>query len=447
MNEAGIPRRSLRFRFMVAVMLWVAAGIGGIWFSATRLFAVHVEAQFHDELEVHIRELARLTRIDEGGQPRLTRPLSDPRYEVPLSGFYWQVTVPGKQPLRSASMTRGKLDESIAHEEQVLHEVEKGPTGPAITYGMVRPAAGGEDIHYVIATDKSELDRVISGFTRELTLWLTVLASALLATGIAVIGFALRPLDRLGVAVTRLRGGQAVRLEGNYPVEIAPLVEDLNAYIQQTHDMVSRARVQAGNLAHSLRTPLAVVTDEAERLAESGAAPQSADVLLEQARMMGQQIEYQLARARSAAGAHLPGATSTLPDLLLPIVAAMERLHSGKTFDLRNALPGPVTLPADKVDLSELLSILLDNAGKWARETVRIELSQADGRVRILITDDGPGMTEDQIAQAFAIGTRFDPDMPGSGLGLAIAKDLCATLGADLELRNGASGLEADLTI
>lgn len=425
---------SLRLRFLLSILLWVSLGIGAIWYSSVRLFDSHVEQSFHEELEVHLRELARLTQLDARGRPRLTRPLSDPRYEEPLSGFYWQVSVPGRPPLRSASMTRGALDDTIAHSPDVVHTVLGGPTGPAIVYGFTRPAPDGGTLHFVIATDKRHLDRLVRAFTRELSLWLAILALTLLATGIAIISFGLRPLDRLGLAISRLRGGMSPRLEGRYPAEIEPLVSDLNAFIEQNTEIIARARVQAGNLAHSLRTPLAVITDEAERLAESGAAPQAAAVLLDQARRMVQQIEYQLARARSSAGARLPGASSALPELLVPILSAMRRLHRERTFELDADPDDAVVLPVDPVDLSELVSILVDNAGKWAAATVVVAVRRAGGGAVITVTDDGPGMTAAQIAEAFEIGRRFDEAKPGSGLGLAIAREIAGDIGATLEL-------------
>lgn len=443
---ARIQSGSLRLRFLLAVMLWVVLGIGSIWFSATRVFTSHVEQQFHDELNVHVRELARLTELDGNGQPQLIRPLSDPRYEEPLSGYYWQVDATGGKVLRSASMTRGDLDDEIAHSHTIAHRVEQGPTGPVIAYGLARPDGRGGEIHFVIATDQEELDRVVRNFTRELTLALALLGAMLLATGFAIIRYGLKPLNRLGAAVSRLRTGQAVQLEGTYPVEIAPLASDLNDYIRQNTEMIARARVQAANLAHSLRTPLAVVTDEAERLAEGDRAPESARVLLDQARMMEQQIEYQLARARSA-GARVPGSTCVLPDLLVPILSAMKRLHPDVQFILRNQLGGEKVLHADPVDLSELISILLDNAGKWASSAVTVTVDEKDDHVRVTVDDDGPGMSEDQIQRAFEVGTRFDPEKPGSGLGLAIARDVCTALGAELDLRATPAGLRARVVI
>ncbi|WP_338240906.1 sensor histidine kinase [Aurantiacibacter hainanensis] len=447
MSEANAPSSgSLRLRFLLAVTLWVALGIGGIWFTATRVFATHIEDMYHEELEVHVRELARLTRLGADGTPLLDRPLSDPRYEEPLSGFYWQVSVPGRPVLKSGSMLYGGLDDTIAHSPDIAHVVENGPTGPAITYGLLEIASGGEELHIVIATDQSELDDDIAAFTRDLTVWMASLAALLLATGLAIISFGLRPLHRLGEGIARLRAAKADRLEGRYPSEIAPLVGDLNEYIAQNSAIVARSRVQAGNLAHSLRTPLAVIADEAERLSEGDTCASSGRVLLHQTEAMRQQIEYQLARTRSAIGVHVPGSKTMLPELIIPILSAMRRLHPDKEFDFE-PLDAPASVSADPANLSELLSILLDNAGKWARTRVFLSLEiEGDDEFEIEVRDDGPGMTQGQIERAYEIGTRFDESVPGSGLGLAIARNLCADMGIELQLFSGPDGLTARVT-
>ncbi len=440
------PASSFRLRFLLAVSLWVVLGIGAIWISAVEIFRTHVEESYHEELEVHVRELGRLAVFRQDGSITLARPLSDPRYEEPLSGFYWQITSEGHPPLRSASMTRGNLDETIAHSPEILHQLDNGPTGQAITYGFTRRGADGRDIHFVIATDQSELDRLIRKFTRDLTVTLVALGLLLLATGVAIISFGLHPLDRLATAIGRLRRGKVQQLEGDYPAEIAPLISDLNAYIDQNAKMVAKARVQAGNLAHTLRTPLAVITDEAERMAHQPGHEASAKVLLDHTRAIEQQIEYQLARARSSSGQPYAVRRAIVPDIAVPILRAMERLHPDKTFNLEVIDCASTELALDAVDYAELLSILLDNAGKWARQNVTLTFTQTrDGAVITSIQDDGPGIKADNLAAAFEIGSRFDPAMPGSGLGLAIARDLAENLGLDLQLHNRPQGLLATI--
>lgn len=437
--------QSLRLRVLLSILIWVAFGISGVWFSATRLFDQHVEQQYHDELTVHLQELAGLVRIAPDGSAVMTRPLSDPRYLVPLSGFYWQVGVDGGATLRSASLTRGALDEQVAHSSQVLHTVRNGPTGPAITYGFVRVGPQGDEIRYLIATDKRLLDQVIDGFTRELTLWLVLFAFTLFATGLAIVIFGFHPLDRLSKAISALRAGDRATLDGTFPSEIAPLVDDLNAYIAHNSKVVNRGRVEAGNLAHVLRTPLAIIMDEAERLSQRPETVKSAEVLLHQAQLMAQQVQFRMARARTAAGHGAPGAICRLSEVLPPVVSALRRLHPDIAFTVSGMDNGEVILPIDPIDCAELLSNLLDNAGKWAETSVKVTIA-VDGETSVSIADDGPGLSPQQIAGAFGIGTRFDQTKPGSGLGLAIARDIAETYGLSLQLVSGppeARGLTA----
>lgn len=432
---------SLRGRFLLAILLWVALGIGGIWYSSVRLFTMHVEMQYHEELEVHVRELGGLTTLDAGGQPRLTRPLSDPRYAEPLSGFYWQVTRPGFATLKSPSMTRGALNDDIAHSPSILHRVADGPTGHAIVYGFIRETAGGPPIHFVIATDERHLQRIIGAFTRELTVWLAALALALLASGVAIITFGLRPFDRLSGAIERLRKGEAMRVEGRYPDEIQPLVSDLNAYVERTGEIVVRGRVQAGALAHSLRTPLAVITDEAERLLE-GPRPGAAATLLDQSERMQRQIDYHLARVRSGGTKAGVAARCRLDEVLEPLLSAMRRCHPGKRFAAD--VPAGLLVAMDPDDLSEVLNNLLDNAGKWAAGDVRVALDSG----AIAVCDDGPGISAERRQAVFEIGETGADPLGNSGLGLPIARAIARDYGGDVVLDDaGAGGLCARLIL
>ncbi|KAJ8137671.1 hypothetical protein OY671_009116, partial [Metschnikowia pulcherrima] len=193
------------------------------------------------------------------------------------------------------------------------------------------------------------------------------------------------------------------------------------------------ARVQAGNLARASRTPSAVITDEAERSAQDGGTSASAAVSSEQTRSMAQQIEYQLARARSAAGSGAPGAISRSSDVSAPILSAMRRSHPDKRFDLVNHAGPEAAWPVDPVDSSESLSNLIDNAGKSSESRVQSVIGE-DGSVRVM--DDGPGLAVGGIARAFEIGSRFDPGKPGSGSGLAIAHDIATAYGSSSTSEN-----------
>ena len=170
-------------------------------------------------------------------------------------------------------------------------------------------------------------------------------------------------------------------------------------------------------------------------------------MLLDQSRAMEQQIEYQLARARSAGGQLRASRRAIIPDIAKPILKAMERLHPDKHFELGSEGCDGISLPVDGVDYSEVLSILLDNAGKWACHRITLTFAcNHQGTVIARIEDDGPGIPEERLEEAFEVGSRFDLEAPGSGLGLAIAKDLSDAMGLETRLENGADGLIATVT-
>ncbi len=448
MTAPALPARgSLRLRFIVAILVWIVAGLVVIGFSTSALFRRHVEYQFHDELTVHLVELADLTRLDAAGRPVLDRPLSDPRYGMPNSGYYWQVERDGFPPLQSGSVKRGALDTTLAHQPDIVHRLAPGPTGPTMTYGFARSATdGGSELHFLIATDEQILNDVIGAFDAELRRWLGLMALGLLGTGALVILYTLKPLDRLGQAIAAVRNGSARRMEEGWPAEITPLVADLNGLLDTNDAMVARARVEAGNLAHSLRTSLAILTDEAETLAR-GETGDSAATLLEQCRRIGRQLDWHLARARASVR---QGARTPIPDAIAPIAAAMQRLHAGRTIQFAIDGSAPVALAIEPEDFAEILSNLVDNAGKWAGSRVGIDWRISGPHVLLSVTDDGPGIPEPMRAAVFQVGSRLDEQAPGSGLGLAIARDLARRYGGDVSLEgrsDGASGLVARLDI
>lgn len=439
-----MTRGSLRMRFSLAVLAWIIGGLIVVGVGTSALFTRHIESRFHAELQQHLLELAELTIVSPDGSPRLERPLSDPRYAVPDSGFYWQVDRHGFPPLRSPSVTKGGLDTALAHQPDIFHRPANGPTGVAMTYGFTRPIADGSGyLHYLIATDQRHLDDVTKAFEAELIGWLSLLALALLATGGLVILYTLKPLNRLAGTVAAVRSGSARRMGGKWPSEITPLVHDLDGLLQANEEMVSRARLEAGNLAHGLRTSLAILTDEAETLA-NGPAGESAITLLDQCRQIERQLDWHLARARAKAS--FGGQGTEMPDALLPIVAAMRRLHQARTVHFEVTGGPPATLAIDSRDFAEIVSNLADNAGKWATSHVSIGWYTQDGGLCLVFTDDGPGIPAEEIARAFAPGQRLDENIMGNGLGLAIAQDLARLAGGEVRLSarvDGSKGLVA----
>jgi signal transduction histidine kinase len=276
-----------------------------------------------------------------------------------------------------------------------------------------------------------------------------LLAFALTAAAALQVVFGLQPMARLGLELRAIRSGKATLLPQTLPLEVQPVVDDLNSLIDTNAQMIVRARAQAGNLAHALKTPLAVLTDEAYRLENRGQG-ESAHVILQQCQRMQRQIDYQIARARAAASRSVPGVNALVLPAVNTIVNAMKRLHSTKNLQIDVDIDPKCVVLCDPMDLSEMLANLIDNACKWCAKRVIID-ARVDPKAKqavIAIEDDGAGLPSEAREMVFQIGQRLDERVPGSGLGLPIVRDLAQLYGGEIRLKDSTlGGLQAALSL
>ena len=287
----------------------------------------------------------------------------------------------------------------------------------------------------------------MTDFDRSLGFTFAGFAALLLVGGALQLGFVLRPLGRLGGDIGDVRAGRKQRMPEKYPDEIMPLVTDLNGLLEAQEELVARGRTLAGRLAHGMRTPLAVILDEAEQLQAAGHRGPAA-VILREIQRVTRQIDYHLARARSAGAARTTSNRAAVSASVEPVVRAMRRIHRerGIAFELIDA--PDLTVACDPLDLTEIVSNLIDNAGKWAESKCTVRWEREGTTASILIEDDGKGIAPEQWEQAFAVGQRLDDAQPGSGLGLAIARDLARYNGGDVVLgRSALGGLSATIVL
>jgi signal transduction histidine kinase len=262
--------------------------------------------------------------------------------------------------------------------------------------------------------------------------------------------FGLLPLQRIEKGLAAIRSGDATRLEGTLPAEIEPLQSELNALIQSNQDIVDRARTQVGNLAHALKTPLAVITNEARD--DKGPFGQK---VVEQAELMRDQINLYLERARMAARTGVIGRATEVRPVIEPIVRALERINRDREIKIDLQCPPDAKFQGEKQDLEEMAGNLLDNACKWARSRVRLVITLEPGpeprsgrRLVLAVADDGPGLPPEQRAKLGKRGLRLDETKPGSGLGLSIVTDLAGQYRGQLVLGDSdLGGLEARLDL
>lgn len=252
--------------------------------------------------------------------------------------------------------------------------------------------------------------------------------------GIWQVRAGLSSFSRLRQQLSGVRDGSGRRVEGAYPVEVQPLVNDLNSLLEHRERAVQRALAKAGDLAHGLKTPLAVLAQEADR-AEAAGQHEVADSIGLQVEKMRRQIEFHLAHARAAGSGNVPGARCPVLPSIEGLSRTLLRIYAARGLAIQiDVSPGHV-IRGQQEDLEEMLGNLLDNACKWAKSTVKIQSVQEDGAIVITVDDDGSGLPASMREAVLQRGVRADEAAPGSGLGLAIVRDL-------VELYEGAFSLE-----
>jgi len=451
-------RGSLRLRLLLGTLIWIVVTIIIAGWALGGLFRQHVAVQFHAELNTHLDQLAAHLVIDPDGQPSLSVAQSDPRFSKPYSGLYWQIDrvgAPGNSTLgllRSRSQWDGVLKvpaDSPSDGEVHLHRVSglgKSMLGVVervvIIEGPVENSRGR--FRLVVAADEQRMVEPVERFNGMLWLALGLLGAGLGVVVVIQVLIALAPLRRLHSALGAVRSGDSHQLQGNFPLEVQPLVEEFNTVLAQNAEVVERARTQAGNLAHALKTPLSVIANEVDGI--SGEMAQRVSTQVEEAR---RQIDYHLARSRAAASVRVPGARTPVVPVLDGLIRVMQRVHAERNLELV-VLPGSADLifRGEEQDLQEMLGNLLDNACKWAARRVRVEVLRTGAELTIRLDDDGRGIEAAERERVLNRGERADEQVPGSGLGLAIVDDLARLYDGRVELTDSPlGGLRAVLVL
>ena len=443
---------SLRLRLLLGTLLWIVATIGVTGWVLQGMFEQHLSRQFHAELATHLNQLAANLEINAAGQPEVSHVLSDPRLERPYSGLYWQVdrmrsdTMPAKPALlRSRSLWDGELrvpDDWLGDGEHHEHRLN-GPKGESLrmieqSLHLTEQQAENTEqtLRLIVAADEKLLAEPVERFRGLLLMALSLLAGGLILAAIVQVVAGLRPLNRLRDELTRLRDGEQALLGGSHPAEIQPLVDELNTVLERNAEFVERARSQAGNLAHAVKTPLAV-------MANAAAAERSelAELVTNQVSVARQHIDHHLARARIAASAQVHGQHCLLRPAIEGLLRVMQRVHAERALTLHLDDDREILVfRGEAQDLQEMLGNLLDNACKWAGSRVEVSASRQAGELCIDIDDDGPGIDIEARPLLLQRGQRGDEQVPGSGLGLAIVDDLASLYGGRLALLDSPLG-------
>ena len=449
---------SLALRLFLSATAWTVIILLITGFVLSGLYRQAVERAFDRRLGVYLKTLIADIASPEIPNDKVGQALGEPLFELPLSGWYWEVTrVDGTKTEHYAS--RSLWDSNLPHLEDL--RIETGTDGLRRSYAqgpedqrlrlVERVVDLGDEGKFRVAVggDAVEIDEEILSFDRALTVTFAVLAAVLLLTTMFQVRFGLAPLKRISESLAAIRAGTAEKLEGAFPVEIAPLARETNALLDSNREIVERARTHVGNLAHALKTPLSVMMNEAASRGDD----QLAAKVTEQTRLMHDQVTRHLERARIAARIAVVGTLTDVVPVVQALTRTMEKTHRDKNLAVHLDLPAEARFRGERQDIEEMVGNLVDNAFKWASGRVAIEVSleQAEpGRrgVRVTVDDDGPGLTPVQREQVARRGLRLDESKPGSGLGLSIVVELAALYGGALNLGTAPiGGLRAELVL
>ena len=450
--------QSLRFRLLSATLaaLVLALVLAGVLLGS--LFREHVVRQFETVLTQQLDQLTARLEFDAAGQPQIdaTR-LSDPRWQKPYSGLYWQLDRIGPDGVgRSAELRARSLwdtaltlpPDALADGVVHVHESRGPQDAPLLMVERTVRTADRPDAAWrlIVAGDLQDTTQAVDRFTGVLAASLLALGALLVLAALAQVAVGLSPLRAMQRALTEVQEGRSARLQGRFPTEVQPLIDDFNAVLERNAEVVARARTQAGNLAHALKTPLAVLAHAAEA---DGPREELASRVREQVVLSRRHIDWHLARARMAASQRLPGQRTAVAVVLAGLVRVMQRVHAERGLDLHlDAVNPDLAFAGEEQDLQEMVGNLLDNACLWARHRVALQAQRVADQLVITVADDGPGIAPDQRDAVLSRGVRLDEATPGSGLGLAIVADLVALYGGALALEDGdGGGLRVRLTL
>ncbi|CAN7464512.1 sensor histidine kinase [Rhizobacter sp. LjRoot28] len=475
-RPGAAPRwRSLRVRLLAAtlVALLVALVLAGLLLAS--LFRDHVMRQFEDGLVAQLDQVTARLEFDTTGQPRIDpASLSDPRWSRPYSGLYWQVDdLRAEAPRRAVLRSRSLWDtELAAPADQVpdgavhVHTVP-GPGGTHLLLAerTVRPRdPPAPTLRLLVAADLAGTEAAVDRFNGVLAWSLAVLLLLLCVAALAQVAVGLAPLRALQRALSDVQAGREPRLAGHFPAEVRPLTDDFNQVLDRNAELVARARTQAGNLAHAIKTPLAAMAQGAAAARkDSGAAAELPDLVMEQVALARRHVDWQLARVRAAAAQGGPSQRVPVAPLVAGLLRVLDKVHADRALNLAaHPIDPALSFSGDGQALQEMLGNLLDNACKWARHEVRIAVHARTGTagpgdaeaktgaplLEVHVDDDGPGIAPERRELVMQRGTRLDETVPGSGLGLAIVRELAELQGGAVALGTSPlGGLRVSLTL
>lgn len=465
MTEPGSPKtsastanRSLVVRLVRGAVLWALPLLLVTALTLTWLYRNTTYRSFDDPLVSAVTSLIASAEVADGTLSLSREPL-DPRYQRALSGRYWMIgflqddgmiePIASSRSFYEESLILPKAD-VIQLQSQQGEEVRSSARGPdndetlrLVARQVVLPNMQAPVV-ILAAADSRQARRSIFRFALTASGLMLLISLGLITAVVTQVRSGLKPLFELRDKVADVREGRAAQVDGKYPAEIQPLATELNSLITHNRDIVERARTHVGNLAHALKTPLAVLQNESQ-----SRETQLSEVVGRQTDVMKKQVDHHLRRARAAARGQAIGVSASVNETLEGLARTLSVIYRDKNIDFDIDLAPDLVFRGAKRDLEEMAGNLMDNACKWTKSSILVQTKPlSDGQFLISVSDDGPGMSEDQYKEAIKRGARLDEATPGSGLGLAIVDDLARAYNGALTLgKSDWGGLESVLKL
>ncbi|MGP7796670.1 sensor histidine kinase [Sphingomonas sp. CLY1604] len=422
---------SLSRRMILIAAAWIGLLLFGGGFALDRVLVAAVTRNFDDQLEYVLRSLLVSAEIGPDGEVILSRDATaDQRFLEPNSGLYWQISGKGSDPFPSRSLWDRRLAFGSVHDDRSVHFYNSTQFPDEKLRIVERDALlPGSAVHwrFQVAQSRSGLDSQITILRRTLVRSFVLLGLGLVVLAALQTLYGLWPLRRVREEIARMRAGQSNRVDTAMPIEVAPMVEELNALIEHNERQAEEARRHAGNLAHALKTPLTVIMNAATAHADD-----LADTVIREARTMRRQVDHHLARARAVGRRGSAHSRADVWPSLESVERAVARLYRHVRIDITG--PKDLQVHVERQDLDEMLGNLIENAAKYGGGSVFVTVSGQAGFVELMIEDDGMGIPEEDRIRIFDRGVRLDTGKPGTGLGLAIVRDVAEIYGGTVSL-------------
>ncbi|WP_417795465.1 ATP-binding protein [Terasakiella pusilla] len=436
-------KSSLQLRLILSSLIWMIASLVLTGVLIVSLFQGHIEKRFDDQLNDHLEELVAASEISPNGQLDLTWSPSDPRFNRPHSGWYWEILENGSVIHQSNSLLMATVFPMGQQTDRFFQT--NGPSGEEIRLYSRQIAfpRSADRFVFIVAGPVSDMEDDIHTFSGNIILVLSVLSCVLLSMIVLQIKYGLLPLKRLTQSLSQIRSGDLEKMPTDFPLEVQPLATELNTLLEYNFTLLERARTQVGNLAHSLKSPIAVLMNEAKDV------PGEKGILIRQhLNNATDSITRYLNKARIAGSSRLLGTKTDLGDVAADIKFSLDKLFDQSRLEISLSGMEGLMVRADPQDMEELFGNLMENACKWAKNQIAISGTSQAGQVLIQIEDDGPGVPLEHMNDLVKRGLRLDETKPGTGLGLHIASEIAALYGGQLDFfTSPLGGLGIKLTL